>query len=523
MVADDDSPLLRDHERSEYGTLGEGSLVPTAQGGASFNANLGTVEAFGIIISIVIGSGIFTSPGSIDANVPSPGAALVVWLVGGILAWTGAATMAELGTAIPGEGGVQPYLQYIFGDVFGFLAAWTWIIAVVPASLAILSIAFVESIYSAAGITDQSGGVAHKFLAISVLLVVGMANSISTQFSTRLNTAFVTTKFIAIFLIVAAGIIVVLAHISGQHGNPDPQPQDWLTRPWFHSRNLVRSDGTEIDWGKVDGWEMLGHFSTALYGALWAYSGWDKAIYISAELSAPASQLPRAINAALPIIIASFVAVNVAYYIMLPWNAISTTDNVAVTSFTHLFGPQVGIAMAGLICLVMAGSLLGSSFVASRMVVAAANSHWLPKSLASVGGIGLQSHENRDSSPSSASGPLPASSDAPVNAIIFSTTCTIVYIAFGNFRPLMTLNGLAEYTFFFLTMVGALVLRVREPSLHRPYKPLVIIPVVFALVSGFVVIRGAIFAPLQAAVLAVIWLVGFTFHWLRKRWLERQG
>lgn len=74
------------------------------QGSGTFNRNLGTLDAFAIIISIVIGSGIFTSPGSIDTNVPSPGVSLVVWLVGGFLAWTGASTMAELGTAIPGEG-----------------------------------------------------------------------------------------------------------------------------------------------------------------------------------------------------------------------------------------------------------------------------------------------------------------------------------------------------------------------------------------------------------------------------------
>jgi hypothetical protein len=73
-------------------------------GAGTFTRNLGAVEAFAIVVSIVIGSGVFTSPGSIDTNVPSPGVALLVWLVGGVLAWTGASTMAELGTAIPGEG-----------------------------------------------------------------------------------------------------------------------------------------------------------------------------------------------------------------------------------------------------------------------------------------------------------------------------------------------------------------------------------------------------------------------------------
>lgn len=108
-------PLLRSENDGENGaTYGTGAPAAAAESalagpvpreqGASFARNLGTLDAFAIIISIVIGSGIFTSPGSIDTNVPSPGIALVVWLVGGILAWTGASTMAELGTAIPGEG-----------------------------------------------------------------------------------------------------------------------------------------------------------------------------------------------------------------------------------------------------------------------------------------------------------------------------------------------------------------------------------------------------------------------------------
>lgn len=89
-------------EDVSYGTDASGATPSDARG--TFSRNLGTLDAFAIIISIVIGSGIFTSPGSIDTNVPSPGLALVIWLVGGILAWTGASTMAELGTAIPGEG-----------------------------------------------------------------------------------------------------------------------------------------------------------------------------------------------------------------------------------------------------------------------------------------------------------------------------------------------------------------------------------------------------------------------------------
>ncbi|XRM38710.1 hypothetical protein ABZX51_002107 [Aspergillus tubingensis] len=130
-------------------------------------------------------------------------------------------------------GGVQQYLQYIYGEAFGFLAAWTWAVAVVPASLAILSIVFVESIYSATGVTDQPDRMAHKLLSSLVLLIISMANSVSTQFSTRLNTFFLTTKFAAIALTVVAGLGFVLYHLARWDRDNSREPQDWLTRVWF--------------------------------------------------------------------------------------------------------------------------------------------------------------------------------------------------------------------------------------------------------------------------------------------------
>lgn len=80
------------------------SEAPQAPSRKTFRPTFGAAAAYGILVSIVIGSGVFTSPGSIDTNVPSPGMALVIWVLGGVLAWSGAGTLAELGTAIPGEG-----------------------------------------------------------------------------------------------------------------------------------------------------------------------------------------------------------------------------------------------------------------------------------------------------------------------------------------------------------------------------------------------------------------------------------
>ncbi|KAK2035885.1 hypothetical protein LZ31DRAFT_298778, partial [Colletotrichum somersetense] len=201
-------------------------------------------------------------------------------------------------------------------------------------------------------------------------------------------------------------------------------------------------------------------------------------------------------------IILCFIAANAANYILLPWNVVSKTDNVAVTAINRLIGSGFGIAAAVLICLVVAGS-------AGQLV--RREPHDGGRSQLQ---LAPRSEDNRpaanstDELPSSL--PRKGKSESPLNAHLLSTMLSALYILFDNSRALLTFNGLGEYTFF-LTVLGAVVLRVREPKLRRPYKPLVLIPVVFALVSGFVVVRGAIFAPVQALILIVLWLVGLGF------------
>lgn len=241
----------------------------------TFTRQLNAFNGFALLISVIIGSGIFASPGQVDSNVPSPGTALLVWLLGGALAWTGAATLAGLGTAYPGEGGIQQYLTHIYGDLAGFLAAWAWITAVMPATLAILSIVFVESIYSALHPAEHgsTSGILYKFLSVLVLVVMVLVNSISTKTSTRLGNLFVFVKLGSVALLVLAGIVAAIIHAANE--KKDVGGGDWHRNGWFDSRPSF-NDGETIDWSKLSTWEAFGHCSTAIYAGLWAYAGWDK-------------------------------------------------------------------------------------------------------------------------------------------------------------------------------------------------------------------------------------------------------
>ncbi|KAJ4990512.1 amino acid transporter [Stagonosporopsis vannaccii] len=521
MASSETTPLLQRDDTPPVGPPHQDqndAEAPSPRG--TFARNLSALDGFALLISIVIGSGVFSSPGPIDANVPSPGAGLLIWLLGGILAWTGALTMAELGTAIPGEGGIQPYLTHIFGEFWGYLAAWSWVVATMPATLAILCIVFVESVYSSLGVNNPSPPITHKLLSVAVLAVVTVLNSISTKTSTRLSGFFVAIKFLTIALLIVAGLVVVVKY--SLTGN-DIGGVDWRREHWFNARREApRPDGRpgRFDWTQVSTWESLGFYSAALYGALWAYSGWDKANYVAAELRNPSKQLPLSINTAIPTIILCYVAANAVYYILLPWKLVSTTDAAAVTAVNHLLGKGGAYAATVLICLVIAGSALGNSFVAGRMTVAAANKSWFPKAFGTVGQIGTYKVTKSAESEDAAEDAMDQG-ESPINALVLNFLVSAVYILLGNMRILLTLNGLAEYAFFFLTVLGAIILRFREPELNRPVKPFILIPILFAIISGFVVVRGAVFAPVQAGILIGIWIVGAVFYFVKRRVSDR--
>lgn len=151
------------------------------------------------------------------------------------------------------------------------------------------------------------------------------------------------------------------------------------------------------------------------------------------------------------------------------------------------------------------------------MTVAAARKEWIPGFFAIIGRVGWRSpsqEEPQDESDKQVS-------DAPINAVILSAVLASLYVLFGSFRALLTLNGLGEYSFFFLTVFGALILRRREPNLHRPYKTFLINQLLFVLVSGFVVVRGSLFAPVQAVIMVAIWLLGLAFYRARHHWARR--
>ena len=93
-------------------------------------------------------------------------------------------------------------------------------------------------------------------------------------------------------------------------------------------------------------------------------------------------------------------------------------------------------------------------------------------------------------------------------ANMLALVITLVYIFTGSFRALLTFVGMAEWVFYVSTVIGLLILRRREPNLERPYRPTIALPITFIVIGTLVIIRSAIFAPIQSGVLAGLLVVG---------------
>ncbi|AEO56809.1 hypothetical protein MYCTH_2302135 [Thermothelomyces thermophilus ATCC 42464] len=469
------------------------------------------LNGLSLIVGLIIGSGIFSSPSQVNSHAGSPGAALIVWLVAGILAWTGAASYAELGGAIPLNGGPQVYLSKIFGELAGFLFTWVAALVLKPGSAAIIAIIMGEYLVRAViGAEAETVNVwVNKSVALVGLALVTFLNCVSTRLGTRLNDMLMFLKFVALLGVTVIGIVVAATGFSSS-GQAN---RDWKDHPWF--------EGTKMD---ASAWAV------ALYAGLWAFDGWDNTNYVVGEFRNPSRDLPRVIHTAMPLVITSYLLANIAYFLVLPLDTINSTNTVAVMFGAKVFGPAGALILALIVSASCLGALNSSTFTSSRLVYVAGKEGYIPSLFGRLGaGTGVPAGPELSAGPRTARSRLASRLVAlvgdedtglfftPIPALILNALLTTAYIAVGEFGTLVTFYGVAGYTFYFLTVLGLIVLRVREPNLERPYRTWITTPIIFCCVSLFLLSRAVFSQPLQTLIVVGFVVAGVPVYYWRVR------
>jgi len=182
----------------------------------------------------------------------------MVWILGGLLVWTGAASFIELGVAIAHNGGVQEYLRHCYGDFMGFLFTWTWVSITKPCSMAIIATVFADHICHAILPDDMISTLLIKLVALLGTAAITIINCLNAGAGVMAANLFSVLKLVTVISIAVTGITAgLLGYGRGVNDKPG--------HGWFDSTSKETISLSL----------MVANFVTAIFGALFSYGGWE--------------------------------------------------------------------------------------------------------------------------------------------------------------------------------------------------------------------------------------------------------
>ncbi|MFL6194726.1 MAG: APC family permease [Thermoanaerobaculia bacterium] len=411
---------------------------PTEAVRPGFARRLTLFDATMIVISGIIGSGIFINPYVVARAVHTPFLILAVWIAGGVIALFGAFVFAELSTVMPRVGGQYAFFREAFHPSVAFLYGWGLLLIVQSGATAAVAVAFAEYV---ARLVDLPQG-AGRWLAAAILIVLAAFHALGIKPGAVLINVITFSKTLAL------GALIVGAFLLTRGSGLDFEP-------------LAPPD--------LGGLPLLSAFFAGLVPAMFAYGGWQNLNYVSEEVREPERNLPRAILIGVLAVIAVYVSANVAYVHVLGAPALAATTTPAADVAARLMGETGARVISLLIVISTFGFMNLSLLSAPRVYYAMAADGLFFRSLAR----------------------LSPRFHAPTAAILLQGGLAAAYALANTYDRLLSYAVFADWIFFALSGAALLVFRRKMPGAPRPFPvwgyPWV--PILFSLAGAGIVIN----------------------------------
>lgn len=389
------------------------SVGPHADSSPVTRSGFGPYAAVSVVVANMIGTGVFTSLGFQLVDIRSGFALLLLWLVGGLAALSGALAYAELGAAIPRSGGEYVFLSRTYHPAVGFVSGCVSATVGFAAPTALAAITFGSYLASVFPALSQT------WLALGLVAAMAVVHCVSHRSSSMTQSSFTTVKvaLIAAFCLAAA----VFA---------DPaQPVA-----------LAPAAG---DAGVVFG----GAFAVSLIYVSYAYTGWNAATYLTGELDDPTRNVPRVLATGTLIVTALYLALNWSFLRAAPMDALVGRVEVGHVAATHLFGSAGGAVMGITLALLLVSTVSAMVLAGPRVLQAMGRDYALLSRLGRTKENGI-----------------------PATAIIFQCALSFGFVVTASFEAILVFTGFTLGLNSLLAVAGVIVLRLREPDLERPYR-----------------------------------------------------
>ena len=440
---------------------------------------MGLALATSLVVSNVIGVGIFTTSGLLARDLGDPRLLLGIWVLGGVLALAGALCYAELGAQFPRAGGEYAFLREAYGPLPAFLSGWGSLFAGFSAPIAAAAVGFTEylSSYFPALAINASDPAATRmiapghFVAASVIVSLSALHYRKVQLGGPVHVGLTSFKVGILALFILAGFLL---------GSGDP--------------GRFAAVVTPSSWA-----DLAPAVGAGLIFVMFSYSGWNAASYIGAEVRDPRRNLPRSLVLGTLIVIFLYVAVNALYIYAIPLREMSNVIRIAELASLNLFGLNV----APFLNLIFMGTILGSIsamvIAGPRVYYAIAQDGLFPKAIARV-------HPRFGT---------------PGNAIVLQAAWSILLLFSGRFEQLLRFSGVVMIFFSALTVGAVFVIRWRRRGEPRPYSSLgyPFTPVIFIAMSAWILIASFRDQPRESlyGFLVVATGVPFFYFWNRRK------
>ena len=434
---------------------------------------LGLGDSVFLVIGSVLGSGIFLTTGIIAKDLPSPLFIWLAWLVGGLLAMSGALTYGELGALWPKAGGPYVYLKESYGSLAAFLYGWAFFWVIGGGGIAALAVGFAEylgtfvpglSLSHALFELDIGPLQIHpssgQFIAVLSIVFLSGMNYFGIRSGARVQNAFAIIRIVA--LMGLAGFGLAIGKKAG-----------------IHAFSQALQGSSKATWSG---------FALALIPIVWAYDGWYSVNCTAEEVKKPGKNIPLSLALGTMIVMLLYLLTNIVYSIALPMEKMRGIVRVGETASLQLFGPRGGAFLTALILLTIFGCLSASVIYCPRIPFAMARDRLFFRKMAFV-------HPRYH---------------VPSKAITAQMIWSGLLCLSGTYQSLYEYVVFALALFFAATGFSVIILRLKDPGRPRPYRVwgYPAIPLLFVLANLALFMNMVFSRPLQTLAGALLLLLG---------------
>jgi APA family basic amino acid/polyamine antiporter len=420
---------------------------------------LGFISATALVISNMVGTGIFATTGFMAGDLGSARLILLCWFVGAVFALCGALSYSELGLNFPSSGGEYVYLTRAFGPTWGFMTGWVSFFAGFSAPIALAALAFADYVgyflpafkQANAQFTIGSGAFSLRLggaqlLACALIAAFTILNCFGVGRTAKVQNVLTGTKLVVIVLFVILGFLA---------GSGD----------WSHfSQPAVRTSTLSVPV----------QFMISLLWVMVGYSGWNAATYVAEELRQPERTLPLALATGTALVTALYLGLNLVFIYSTPLETMKGVVAIGSLAASNLFGAGVAGIFAALMAVSITSTVNAMVTIGPRVYYAMAKNHAFFKAAAEVN----------------------PKWHTPVAAIVAQSVCSML-MTLTPFPQLMLYIGFS-LTFFTVMSVASLFVFRRTSGWQRlgPVSFLFpLIPGAYILVGSAMIVYGMIWQP----------------------------